>query len=70
MGDPLRCYIGGLSSEAEMGTLKKVKLILKLGFLSVFGTSKGLANVEEELAILSGEKKVESKEKEKAKPTV
>lgn len=38
-----------------MTTLKKLYLILKIGFRSVFGTTRGLQNVEEDLAFILGE---------------
>lgn len=38
-----------------MKLAKKVMLVFKIAFLSVFGTSRGLRNVEEEMAFIADE---------------
>lgn len=43
-----------MRAGVDMQTLKKIMLIIKIGFLSVFGTTQGLANVEKELAFITG----------------
>lgn len=44
---------GNMNLEAEMKTLRKIMLILKIGFLSIFGTTRGLANVEQDMAFIA-----------------
>ena len=45
-----------------MKTLKKLGLIIKIGFRSIFGTTRGLQNVEEDIAFILDK---EPKKKEK-----
>jgi hypothetical protein len=49
-----------------MQSIKKILLLIKIGFLSVFGTSRGLANVEEEIAYITGEKKRPTEQEKEA----
>lgn len=52
-----------------MNTLKKIGLIIKIAFRSVFGTTRGLQNVEEDIAFIIGEKpNPDRREKQNEKP--
>lgn len=39
-----------------MDVLKKIGLIFKIGFFSVFGTSKAFANLEKDIDFITGRK--------------